>query len=105
MEVTDAAIQKLKEIGKSAQETNFVRIKIQGGGCSGLMYNLSFDSSISLDDITIEKSEFKIVIDSKSFIYLKGVILDYEDGLNGKGFVFNNPNAKDTCGCGESFSI
>jgi len=84
---------------------SFVRVGVKGGGCSGLLYNLSFDSELKEDDKVFEDKGVKIVVDKKSVLYLVGTELDYTGGLNGKGFSFINPNASRTCGCGESFSI
>jgi iron-sulfur cluster assembly protein len=83
----------------------FIRVGIEGGGCSGLTYKLEFDNVIHPDDKVFEDKGMKIVCDKKSFLYLIGTELDFTDGLNGKGFAFNNPNASRTCGCGESFSV
>lgn len=83
----------------------FIRVGVKGGGCSGLMYELKFDSELGPDDKVFEDNGVKVVVDKKSFLYLVGTELDYSGGLNGKGFVFKNPNADRTCGCGESFSI
>lgn len=84
---------------------DFVRVGVKSGGCSGLSYELKFDSEMGEDDKLFEDQEVKIAIDKKSFLYLVGTTLEYSGGLNGKGFVFNNPNANRTCGCGESFSL
>ncbi len=83
----------------------FIRVGVEGGGCSGLTYKLEFDSQMKPDDKIFEDKGVKIVCDKKSFLYLIGTELDFTDGLNGKGFQFNNPNASRTCGCGESFSV
>ena len=83
---------------------SFIRVGVEGGGCSGLTYKLEFDSQMRPDDKIFEDKGMKIVCDKKSFLYLIGTELDFTDGLNGKGFQFNNPNASRTCGCGESFS-
>lgn len=83
----------------------FVRVGVKSGGCSGLSYELTFDSSLEENDKVFEDAPVKIVVDKKSFLYLVGTTLEYSGGLNGKGFVFNNPNANRTCGCGESFSL
>ncbi len=96
------ALMLMKEDHKS---NNFIRVGVKGGGCSGLMYELSFDDQISEGDKEFEDNGIKIVIDKKSYLYLIGTTLDYSGGLNGKGFVFINPNADRTCGCGESFSL
>ena len=82
-----------------------VRVSVKGGGCSGLMYDLSFDNVLNESDEVFEDNGMKILVDKKSMLYLLGTTLDYSDGLNGKGFQFINPNASRTCGCGESFSI
>ena len=84
---------------------DFVRIGVKSGGCSGLSYDLSFDKSTTETDKIFEHNDVKIVVDKKSFLYLVGTTLEYSGGLNGTGFVFNNPNANRTCGCGESFSL
>ena len=81
-----------------------LRLGVKGGGCSGLSYDLQFTSEENKDTI-FEHDGYKIYMDAKSMIYLKGMSLDFEDGLNGKGFQFINPNATQTCGCGESFSM
>lgn len=84
---------------------DFVRVGVKSGGCSGLSYDLKFDHDAGEDDKIFEQNEVKIAVDKKSFLYLVGTTLEYSGGLNGKGFVFNNPNANRTCGCGESFSL
>ncbi|HEY5534444.1 MAG TPA: iron-sulfur cluster insertion protein ErpA [Ignavibacteria bacterium] len=104
--VTEKAVKEIKRI---MQENNIpenfgLRIGVKGGGCSGLSYSLGFDSDIKPTDNIIEKDGLNIYVDMKSFLYLSGTEIDYSDGLNGKGFVFNNPNAQKTCGCGSSFS-
>lgn len=98
------------QVAKLMQEENhpaesFVRVGVEGGGCSGLMYQLKFDQTMQEGDQVFEDNGVKVVVDRKSFLYLIGTELEYTGGLNGKGFVFNNPNASRTCGCGESFSI
>ena len=85
--------------------TDFVRVGVKSGGCSGLSYELKFDKSQQESDKLFTDNDVKIVVDKKSVLYLAGTILEYSGGLNGKGFVFNNPNAQRTCGCGESFSL
>ena len=81
-----------------------MRVGVIGGGCSGLSYKIDFGEEKANDRI-FAFADFNVYVDPKSSIYLKGVILDYQDGLNGKGFVLKNPNASNTCGCGESFSV
>jgi iron-sulfur cluster assembly protein len=82
-----------------------VRVSVKGGGCSGLMYDLSFDDKINTSDQIFEDRGVKILVDKKSLLYLAGTVLEFSDGLNGKGFQFINPNASRTCGCGESFAV
>jgi iron-sulfur cluster assembly protein len=105
--VSDKAKKKLLELRlqEEKDESYFVRIGVSGGGCSGLSYNLDFDNSEKEGDQQFEDKGIKLVVDMKSFLYLFGTELDYTDGLNGKGFQFNNPNATRTCGCGESFAV
>ncbi len=85
--------------------TDYVRVGVKSGGCSGLSYDLKFDKTQAEDDKVFEDNDIKIIVDKKSFLYLIGTTLEYSGGLNGTGFVFNNPNANRTCGCGESFSL
>ncbi|MDA9597245.1 iron-sulfur cluster assembly accessory protein [Flavobacteriaceae bacterium] len=84
---------------------DFVRVGVKSGGCSGLSYDLSFDNVKSDQDRLFQDNQVKILVDKKSLLYLLGTTLEFSGGLNGKGFVFNNPNAERTCGCGESFSL
>jgi iron-sulfur cluster assembly protein len=84
---------------------DFVRVGVKSGGCSGLSYELKFDNHLQDDDKLFEDNQVRILVDKKSLLYLVGTTLEYSGGLNGKGFVFNNPNAQRTCGCGESFSL
>ena len=85
--------------------SDYVRVGVKSGGCSGLSYDLKFDKEIGDTDKVFEDNNIKIAVEKKSFLYLAGTILEFSGGLNGKGFVFNNPNASRTCGCGESFSL
>jgi iron-sulfur cluster assembly protein len=105
--ITDKAKEKaLSLMQESNLDTSyFLRVSIKGGGCSGLSYNLDFDNEVKTGDQFFEDNNIKIALDMKSFLYLAGTELDFTDGLNGKGFSFNNPNATRTCGCGESFSV
>ena len=104
--VTQSAARKVKElIEESGFKTPFVRVAVKGGGCSGLSYDLSFDTEQQPNDTLAEDKDVKILVDRKSLLYLIGTELEFSDGLNGKGFQFINPNASRTCGCGESFSL
>ncbi len=103
--ITPSASEEVKKL--LAQETQpdaGLRLGVKGGGCSGLSYDLSFTGPEAKDTV-IEFDGFSVYMDPKSMIYLKGMQLDFQGGLNGKGFVFSNPNATFTCGCGESFSV
>ena len=104
--ISDSAKTRLIELLKLEDEkTDFVRVGVESGGCSGLSYKLVFDHKKDADDELVENNGIKLLVNKKSFLYLVGTTLEYSDGLNGKGFVFNNPNANRTCGCGESFSL
>jgi len=107
IKVSDSAkAQAIKLIQEEQHPDNaFIRVGVKGGGCSGLMYELIFDSSLKEGDQVMEDNGVKVVVDKKSYLYLLGTELDFSGGLNGKGFIFKNPNANRTCGCGESFSI
>jgi iron-sulfur cluster assembly protein len=108
IQVTQEAKTKLislmKEEGHDV-ESAFVRVGVNSGGCSGLSYDLGFDTLENDSDKSFEDNGVKIVVNKKSYLYLIGTVLEYSGGLNGKGFIFNNPNASRTCGCGESFSV
>ncbi len=106
IKITDKAIEQIKTIFSSENPgpDKGLRLAVVGGGCSGLQYKIEFSDSKDKDNI-IKTDGVTILVDPKSSIYLKDVILDFKDGLNGKGFVFENPNATNTCGCGESFSV
>ena len=105
IKVTEKAKDRIAELKKAESgEDKHLRVSVTGGGCSGLMYNLSFDHEIESDQ-TFEDNQVKILVDKKSLLYLLGTTLDFSDGLNGKGFQFINPNASRTCGCGESFAV
>ena len=104
--ISDPAKKRLLEIqDREGERKEFVRVGVESGGCSGLSYKLDFDNLKNDDDELIENNKIKLLINKKSFLYLVGTTLEFSDGLNGKGFVFNNPNASRTCGCGESFSL
>lgn len=105
--ITDKAVTEIKKImDENKVPLGFgLRIGVKGGGCSGLTYTLGFDPSTRDGDTVVENSGVKLFVDGKSLFYLSGTQLDYSNGLNGKGFIFNNPNATKSCGCGESFSV
>ena len=106
IEVTDLARNTANRMmSEEGKDDLFIRVGVEGGGCSGLMYQLTFDSNIKETDKVFDSNGVKVVVDKKSFLYLVGTTLDYSGGLNGKGFIFRNPNAERTCGCGESFSL
>ena len=108
IKVADSAKDKVFSLMKDEgydPSKDYVRVGVKSGGCSGLSYDLKFDSSYELEDKIYEDNNIKIIVDKKSLLYLIGTTLEYFGGLNGKGFVFNNPNAQRTCGCGESFSL
>ena len=104
--LTDKAVEQIKTIFASEKPgpEKGLRLAVIGGGCSGLQYKIEFSDLKEKDNI-IKRDDIQIFVDPKSSIYLKDVVLDFKDGLNGKGFVFENPNATNTCGCGESFSV
>ncbi|EMS31504.1 Putative iron binding protein from the HesB_IscA_SufA family [Mariniradius saccharolyticus AK6] len=99
----DQILTLRQEEGRSSDEN--IRVSVKGGGCSGLMYDLGFDAKVVETDHVFEDKGIKIIVDRKSLLYLAGTVLEFSDGLNGKGFQFINPNASRTCGCGESFSV
>ena len=104
--VSDAAKTQLFALMELEDLSNkYVRVGVSSGGCSGLSYNLDFDSKILSTDKVFENNGITLLVDNKSYLYLVGTVLNYSSGLNGKGFVFENPNASRTCGCGESFSV
>lgn len=105
--VTERAKNRALELIKEENRPSdtFIRVGVDGGGCSGLSYKLEFDNIKQEGDQEFVDKGVKVVVDKKSFLYLIGTELDFTGGLNGKGFVFNNPNASRTCGCGESFSV
>ncbi len=100
----EKAIQLMTEDGFKPFE-DYIRVGVKSGGCSGLEYVLKFDNQKTDSDQVFEDNGIKIIVDKKSILYLAGTTLEFSGGLNGKGFVFNNPNANRTCGCGEYFSL
>jgi iron-sulfur cluster assembly protein len=105
--ITEKAAREVKKIMEENKVPSDygLRVAVKGGGCSGLTYSLGFDTGAKEGDTVIESYDVKLLIDGKSLFYLSGTELDFSDGLNGRGFVFNNPNAAKTCGCGESFGV
>jgi iron-sulfur cluster assembly protein len=106
--VTERALGAIRDCmadeGKEAAGS-YLRIAVKGGGCSGLMYNLAIVDEVGEEDSVTTYDDVRIVVDKKSKLFLHGLTLDFTTGLNGKGFVFSNPNATGTCGCGESFTV
>ena len=104
---TEKAADKILSIMNEQKVTDDTRVRVgvKGGGCSGLMYDIAFDDTVTAQDDVFEDQGVKVIVDRKSLLYLLGTTLEFSDGLNGKGFQFVNPNASRTCGCGESFSI
>ena len=106
IKISDSARDRLLQImSKEEDEKKYVRVGVESGGCSGLSYKLDFDLQKLEDDELINDNKIQLLVNKKSFLYLVGTTLEFSDGLNGKGFVFNNPNASRTCGCGESFGV
>jgi len=108
IKVSETAKKKVLELMQEDgynPSTDYVRVGVKSGGCSGLSYDLKFDKENHEGDKVFVDNDVRIIVDKKSFLYLIGTTLEYSGGLNGTGFVFNNPNANRTCGCGESFSL
>jgi iron-sulfur cluster assembly protein len=105
--ISDKAKEKVDALKKDANldDTYFLRVSVVGGGCSGLSYKMDFDNETKPMDQVFEDKGMKLVTDLKSFLYLCNTELNFSDGLNGKGFYFDNPNASRSCGCGESFAV
>ena len=101
----EAKNELLSLMAQGKGDKNYVRVSVTSGGCSGLSYNLDFDIKILSTDKVFKNNGITLLVDEKSYLYLIGTTLNYSGGLNGKGFVFNNPNASRTCGCGESFAV
>ena len=103
--LTDTATTKVKELmDAEGQPELYLRVAVRPGGCSGLSYEMFFDTEKADDDVTESYGDVVVVVDTASAQYLSGASLDYKDGLQGAGFTINNPNAQRTCGCGQSFS-
>jgi len=109
IEVSEKAAKEIVRLITTDSESQgaHLRVMVSGGGCSGMSYKLGFEKTepAAADKVFENPAGFKLIIDPKSYLYLSGTMLDFSDGLNGTGFVFQNPNAKRTCGCGSSFSV
>lgn len=105
IQISEAAAGQVRRLMSEEQGVTGLRVGVKGGGCSGMSYVLDFVAGPSENDKVFEQDGVKLFVDPKSYLYLNGTTLEWSGGLNGKGFVFNNPNATRTCGCGESFSV
>jgi iron-sulfur cluster assembly protein len=107
IQLTERATKEIRRIirEQNMSESTALRVGVKGGGCSGFSYTLGFDDQISEIDQLSEVKGVKVVCDPKSFLYLNGTQIDFEDNLMGRGFKFGNPNAAKSCGCGESFAV
>lgn len=107
IQVSESAAKKIQSLKSEdgASADSFLRVFVKRGGCSGFSYKMEFDTKAQDNDKVFEMNGAKVVVDGKSLLYLIGMVLDYEGGLNGKGFIFSNPNATKTCGCGSSFGV
>ncbi|MBI2165909.1 MAG: iron-sulfur cluster assembly accessory protein [Chloroflexi bacterium] len=106
--ISSKAAEKVRLFGEKEgldPSNSGIRVAVKGGGCAGLMYTLSMEKEPRPDDKVLEESGVRLFVDKRSYVFLAGTTLDYTDGLNGKGFVFHNPQAKSTCGCGNSFAV
>jgi iron-sulfur cluster assembly protein len=105
--LTSAAVKQLRQIMQESNipATHGLRLGVKGGGCSGLTYMLDFDEAAKPNDKVFQAEDLTVFVDPKSLFFLSGTVLDFSGGLNGKGFVFNNPQATKTCGCGSSFGV
>ena len=103
--ISEKAAKQIHFLQKQEKSQSLLRISIKEGGCSGFSYKLDFDQNVGEKDKVFESQGVKLLVDSKSLLYLMGMVLDFDGGLNGKGFVFSNPNAKKSCGCGFSFGV
>ena len=107
VQISDRATVEVKRIlaEQKMPAGTALRVGVKGGGCSGFSYTLGFDDSVTDTDQISERDGVRVVCDPKSFLYLNGTVVDFEDNLMGRGFKFTNPNASKSCGCGESFSV
>jgi len=107
IQISETAAKKISTLKAedNASDESFLRVKVKKGGCSGFSYKMEFDTTSGDKDKVFESHGERVVVDNESLLYLIGMVLDYEGGLNGKGFIFQNPNATKTCGCGASFGV
>ena len=106
IQITEKAANEIRALmKKEGLDDHALRVAVAGGGCSGMSYKLNFEKEAVDGDKILEIQGVRVFMDAKSMLFLNGTVLDYTDGLNGTGFVFQNPNAKSTCGCGSSFSV
>ncbi|MFN8847497.1 MAG: HesB/IscA family protein [Bdellovibrionales bacterium] len=107
IQISETAAKKIRSLKdeENQPDSAFLRVEVKKGGCSGLSYKMNFDQASKEGDQFFEAFGQKVAVDGESFLYLIGMTLDYSGGLNGKGFVFNNPNATKACGCGSSFNV
>lgn len=105
VQLTERAAEQVRKIRseESLEEDLLLRVAVEGGGCSGLSYKLGFDHKSDEDEVLVSQG-IEIIVDPKHMMYLKGIAVDYPDGLDARGFTFDNPNASETCGCGSSFA-
>lgn len=105
--ISEKAAKRIRslKLEEDQPEDSYLRVEVRKGGCSGLSYKMNFDHQVKESDKTFQEHGQSIVVDNDSFLYIAGMTLDYSGGLNGKGFVFSNPNATKTCGCGTSFNV
>jgi iron-sulfur cluster assembly protein len=105
--ITETAAKKINALKTEdgADPQALLRVYVKKGGCSGMSYKMDFDTNVKDSDKIFEANGARVVVDGQSLLYLLGMSLDYEGGLNGKGFIFSNPNATKTCGCGSSFGV
>ncbi len=107
VQISESAANRLYQLKKDEGKdpSSFLRVQVKKGGCSGLSYKMDFDTEVRAGDQIFESNGQRIAVDSESILYILGMTLDFSGGLNGKGFVFNNPNATKNCGCGSSFNV
>lgn len=107
IQISEKAAKRIQYLKEEEGKPNdaFLRVEVKKGGCSGLSYKMNFDQEINPTDQVFDQHGQKVVIDNNSFLFIAGLTLDYSGGLNGKGFIFSNPNATKTCGCGTSFNV